>query len=147
MNHQRALEASLALAVANSGDPQSAIYARLFALHPAMEAEFWRDKSGRIRGEMLMRSFEMAIDLAAPYAPAGGWGGAFLGTEAITHAAYGIPRAVFGDFLAVMAEVIGEACGKGFSPEMAAAWAQVLENAAAALAALPAEPGVGAPVG
>lgn len=137
MNHQSAIEASLELAVARSGDPQAAIYARLFALHPAMEAEFWRDTSGRIRGEMLARSFEMILDLAAPHAPDGGWGGAFLGTEAVTHDAYGIPRAVFADFVPVIAAAIRDACGDGFSADMAAAWAAVAARSAAVLTALP----------
>lgn len=135
-DHHTAIEASLAIAVERGGDPQAAIYARLFARHPAMEAEFWRDKQGRIRGEMLARSFEMALDLAAPHAPAGGWGGAFLGTEAVTHAAYGIPRAVFADFLPIVAEVIADFCADGFTPDMAAAWATVLTRADATLAAL-----------
>ena len=43
MHHRAAVESSLELAVARIGDPQPAIYARLFALHPAMETEFWRD--------------------------------------------------------------------------------------------------------
>ena len=137
MKNRAALEASLELAVARIGDPQPAIYARLFALHPAMEAEFWRDTSGRIRGEMLNRSLEMALDLASPYAPEGGWGGAFLGTEAITHDSYGIPRAVFADFLRIVAAVIRDGCGDGFTPAMAAAWDVVLDRAAATLAALP----------
>ncbi|MEN9933102.1 MAG: hypothetical protein RIS17_1675 [Pseudomonadota bacterium] len=136
MTHLSAIEASLELVVARSGDPQAAIYARLFALHPAMEAEFWRDTSGRIRGEMLARSFEMILDLAAPHAPDGGWGGAFLGTEAVTHDAYGIPRAVFADFVPIIADTIRDACGDGFTPEMAAAWAAVSARAAATLAAV-----------
>ena len=141
MSHRPALEASLELAVARIGDPQPAIYARLFALHPAMEAEFWRDGSGRIRGEMLARSFEMLFDLAAPHAPQGGWGGAFLGTEAITHDAYGIDRAVFADFLPIVADVIRAACGAGFTHAMAAAWDLVLARAAQTLAALPGNDG------
>ncbi len=136
-DHVAALEDSLALAVARGGDPQAAVYARLFARHPGMEAEFWRDTSGRIRGEMLARSFEMVMDLAAPHAPDGGWGGAFLGTEAVTHDAYGIARDVFADFLPIVASVIAEACGDGFTPAMAAAWDRVLARAAAVLAALP----------
>lgn len=136
-DHRDALDASLALAVARAGDPQPAIYARLFARHPGMEAEFWRDTSGRIRGEMLARSFEMLADLAAPHAPDGGWGGAFLGTEAVTHDAYGIAREVFADFVPIIAAVIAEACGDGFTPEMAAAWGLVQARAAAVLAALP----------
>ncbi|OSZ72456.1 hypothetical protein CAP39_03725 [Sphingomonas sp. IBVSS1] len=136
-DHRIALEASLALAVDRIGDPQPAIYARLFARHPGMEAEFWRDTSGRIRGEMLARSLEMALDLAAPHAPDAGWGAAFLGTEAVTHDAYGINRAVFADFLPIIAAVITEAGGDGFTPAMAAAWDVVLARAAAVLAALP----------
>ncbi|WP_310475260.1 hypothetical protein [Sandarakinorhabdus sp.] len=142
MDHRAALEASLELAVTRCGDPQAAIYARLFALHPGIEAEFWRDGTGRIRGEMLSRSFEMCLDLASPHAPdggqeIGGWGGAFLGTEAITHDAYGIPRPVFGDFLPLVAGVIRDSCGTGYSAAMAAAWAIVLERAASTLAILP----------
>lgn len=137
MSHRLALEASLELAIARIGDPQPAIYARLFALHPAMEAEFWRDTSGRIRGEMLARSFEMVLDLVSPHAPDGGWGGAFLGTEAITHEAYGIPRSVFADFLPIVAAVIRDGCGTGFTPAMAAAWNIVLARTSATLAALP----------
>ncbi len=143
MRDRTALEASLEMAVARIGDPQPAIYAQLFALHPAMEAEFWRDTSGRIRGEMLNRSLEMALDLASPCAPEGGWGGAFLGTEAITHDAYGIPRAVFADFLPVVAAVIRDGCGNGFTPAMAAAWNAVLDRAALTLAALPGSSGEG----
>jgi hypothetical protein len=139
--HLAALEASFALAVERGGDPQPAIYARLFSLHPAMEAEFWRDASGRIRGEMLARSFEMILDLAAPHAPEGGWGSAFLGTEAVTHDAYGIPRTVFADFLPIIASVIRDGCGADFTADMAAAWDMVLARAAATLAALPASSG------
>lgn len=134
-DHVAALEASLDLAVARAGDPQAAIYARLFARHPGMEREFWRDASGRIRGEMLARSFEMLLDLAAPHAPDGGWGGAFLGTEAVTHDAYGISRAVFADFVPIIASVIADACGDDFTPAMAAAWELVLQRSAAVLAA------------
>lgn len=142
MDHRPAIDASLALAISRSGDPQGPIYARLFALHPAMEAEFWRDGSGRIRGEMLARTFEMILDLAAPHGPAGGgdgggWGRAFLGTEAVTHDAYGISRAVFADFLPVVAAVIRDACGAGFTPAMAQAWDAVLAGGAQTLAALP----------
>lgn len=125
-DHAAALEASLALAVARAGDPQAAIYARLFARHPDMEKEFWRDTSGSIRGEMLMRSIEVALDLAGPR----GWAPAFLETEIVTHAAYNIPPAVFADFLPIVAAEIADACGDGFTPAMAAAWDAVLARAA-----------------
>lgn len=124
-DHAAALDASLALAVERGGDPQPAVYARLFAAHPAMEKEFWRDTSGSIRGEMLTRTIEVALDLAGPQ----GWAPSFLETEIVTHAAYGIPPGVFAAFLPIVADVIAQACGDGFTPAMADAWAEVLARA------------------
>jgi hypothetical protein len=66
-----------------------------------------------------------------------GWGGQFLATEIHTHSAYGIPPAVFGDFLPIVAAVIRDGCGNGFTPAMAAAWELALDRAAQTLAALP----------
>lgn len=123
-----AITASLELAAARIGDPKALVYARLFALHPAMEAEFWRDTTGNIRGEMLNRSFELILDLAGPK----GWGDQFLASEIHTHNAYGIPPAVFADFLPIVAAVIRDGCGDGFTAAMSAAWAAVLAQAQAA---------------
>lgn len=120
--HLAALEASLALAASRAGDPAPQVYARLFARHPAMEAEFWRDTSGNVRGEMLARSFEALIDLAGGNA----WGSQFIATERLNHAQYGIPPEIFADFLPIVADVIREACGPGFTDAMDAAWDAVL---------------------
>lgn len=126
MDHHSAITASLELAAARAGDPTAAVYARLFALHPAMEREFWRDTHGNIRGEMLARSFEVVLDLAGPR----GWGAQFLATEIHNHNAYGIPPAVFADFLPTVRDTIQAACGKAFTPAMASAWDAVLADAA-----------------
>ena len=45
-----------------SADPTPLVYARLFAVHPAMQAHFWRDTDGAIRGEMLSRAFDAILD-------------------------------------------------------------------------------------
>jgi hypothetical protein len=111
-DHAAAIEASLALAVERAGDPQALIYDRLFARHPAMQKEFWRDTSGSIRGEMLNRTLEVAHDLAGGNGVAGGsWAPSFLETEIVTHSAYGIPPAVFGDFLPIVATIIQAGAG------------------------------------
>jgi hemoglobin-like flavoprotein len=128
-----AIEASLELAAARIGDPTAEVYRRLFARHPAMEAEFWRDTQGNVRGEMLARSFETILDLAGPRA----WGDQLIATEVQNHAQYGVPPAIFADFLPIVADVIRDGCGEGFNSDMAAAWAAVLAEAAA-LAVLPA---------
>jgi hemoglobin-like flavoprotein len=128
-----AIEASLELAAARIGDPTAEVYRRLFVKHPAMEAEFWRDTQGNVRGEMLARSLETILDLAGPRA----WGDQLIATEVQNHAHYGVPPAIFADFLPIVAEVIRDACGDGFAADMAAAWDVVLADAAA-LAVLPA---------
>lgn len=114
-----AVEASLMLAAERAGDITDAVYARLFARHPAMQAEFWRDRNGAIRGEMLARVFDAILDLCGPAA----WAPAYLETEATTHDAYGIPRTIFTDFFAIIGETVQDAIGADWTPAMAAGWA------------------------
>ncbi|OYU14555.1 MAG: globin [Alphaproteobacteria bacterium PA4] len=127
-----AVEASLALAAERGGDLTPAVYARLFARLPQMEAEFWRDRSGAIRGEMLARVFEVILDLAGPRA----YAEQMIGTEYVTHDAYGIPRALFPVFFAVVAEAVEAACGDGWTPAMADGWAALLADIDAMLGKL-----------
>ncbi|MDT9694089.1 hypothetical protein Q5762_38330, partial [Streptomyces sp. P9(2023)] len=56
------IEASLEEAAERAGDLTPLVYARLFAEQPQMEALFWRDRTGQIRGEMLARVFEAILD-------------------------------------------------------------------------------------
>ncbi len=119
-----AVEASLALAADRAGDIGPQVYARLFACFPDMEAEFWRDRSGAIRGEMLARALEALLDWIGPRA----WSPAYLSTEATTHDSYGIPRAVFGAFYGVVAEVVRDAAGDGWTDAMAEGWAAVMDD-------------------
>lgn len=132
-----AIEASLTQAGAAAGDLTAAVYARLFARHPAMEAEFWRDRSGAIRGEMLARTFESILDMAGDRS----FVDAYIGTEIVTHDAYGIPRAVFAEFFGIVAAEVAAACGPDWTTAMAAAWAGLLADIAAVLAAVPGSDG------
>lgn len=125
-----AVEASLMRAADCGGDLTDAVYARLFARHPAMQAEFWRDRNGAIRGEMLARVFDAILDLCGPAA----WAPAYLETEAVTHGAYGIPRDIFTDFFAVIGETVAETLGPDWTPAMAAGWAWLDGTARAAMA-------------
>ena len=124
-----AVEASLMLAADRGGDLTGAVYARLFARHPAMEAEFWRDSNGAIRGEMLSRVFDAILDFCGPAA----WAPAYLETEIVTHDAYGIPRDIFADFFAVIGETVAATLGPDWTPEMAAGWAWLDATARAAM--------------
>jgi hemoglobin-like flavoprotein len=125
-----AVEASLMLASERGGDLTDAVYARLFARHPAMEAEFWRDSNGAIRGEMLSRVFDAILDFCGPAA----WAPAYLETEAVTHDAYGIPRSIFTDFFEIIGETVQATLGPDWTPDMAAGWAWLDGLARAAMA-------------
>jgi hemoglobin-like flavoprotein len=125
-----AFEASLAAAAARGGDLTADVYDRLFARHPAMRAEFWRDGKGSIRGEMLARVFETLIDMAGPRA----FAAPVIATELTTHDAYGIPRPLFAQFFAIVRDSVAEGAGPDWTPAMAAAWDAVLGDIDAMLA-------------
>ena len=57
-----AIEASLEIAAERAGDLTPRVYGVLFEQQPAMQANFWRDTNGLVRGEMLMRVFEAILD-------------------------------------------------------------------------------------
>ena len=53
---------SLELAAERCEDLTPLVYARLFREQPEMEALFWRDSNGQIKGEMLARVIEAILD-------------------------------------------------------------------------------------
>jgi hemoglobin-like flavoprotein len=119
-----AIEASLELAGEQAGDLTSDVYRRLFAEQPEMEALFWRDRSGAIKGEMLMRVFEALFDFIGERR----YADHMLETEVVTHEGYDVPRGVFATFFGVLCETVREACGPGWTPAMDAAWRRVLAD-------------------
>lgn len=133
MPQPNAIEASLMLAAERAGDITPLVYDRLFAAQPAMRAEFWRDGSGAIRGEMLSRVIETILDLAGPRA----YADQMIDCEIITHDAYGIPRSVFTTFFAIVAETVAAIAGPDWTPDMAAGWARLLADVDAIVAAAP----------
>ena len=122
MPHTNPIEASLSAAADRAGDITALVYDRLFATQPDMRAEFWRDGSGAIRGEMLSRVLETILDLAGPRA----YAHQMIECEIITHDAYGIPRSVFTTFFATVAGSVEAAAGPDWTPAMANAWAALL---------------------
>ena len=118
----RAVEASLEIAGERGGDLTDRAYAILFAREPAMQALFWRDQSGAIRGEMLMKVFEAILDFVGERR----YADHMIRSEVITHEGYDVPRNVFPTFFGIVAEVVREACGDAFTPAMDGAWRRVL---------------------
>ena len=103
-------------------DPAPAIYARVFAAHPEMEALFIFDSDGSVRANMMYRAFETVLDIGATNS----YGTNFVGCEVVNHVNLGVPAGVFVDFYAIMRDVVREAIGEDWTPDMEAAWRGVI---------------------
>jgi hemoglobin-like flavoprotein len=119
-----AIERSLEIAAERGGDLTPRVYAVLFSRQPEMEALFWRDADGSIKGEMLMRVFEAILDFIGERR----YGDHLIQGEVVTHAGYDVPPDVFPTFFGVLADVVEEACGPDWSQAMAEAWRRMLAD-------------------
>jgi hemoglobin-like flavoprotein len=119
-----AIEASLEVAADRAGDLTPRVYEVLFARQPEMEALFWRDTTGVVKGEMLMRVFEAILDFVGERR----YAHMLVQCEVITHAGYDVPPNVFATFFELVAEVVREACGDGWTAQMNAAWRRLLAD-------------------
>jgi hemoglobin-like flavoprotein len=115
MGHDPVAE-SLEIFAARTGDPASAVYARLFARHPEAEALFLMDRGGHVRGQMLAVAFEALLDGGERLA-------GLLGIERMNHVNIGVPEALFDGFFALLRTAVKEALGPDWTPAMEAAWA------------------------
>lgn len=121
------IEESLEHLAERAGDPTKAVYARLFALCPETEALFVRDADGAVKGEMLAKMIECALDLAGPNAYAAN----FIACEIVNHDGVGVSREVFPRFFEVAAETFAELMGPDWTPAYAAAWRDLIGRIAA----------------
>jgi hemoglobin-like flavoprotein len=116
--------ASLELVAERAGDPAAAVYGRLFASHPEMEALFVRDTTGAVRGEMLAVAFECILDIGG----AGAYAANLIAAERVNHEGVGVPAEVFGRFFPLLADSCREVLGPDWTPEVDAAWAELLNR-------------------
>jgi hemoglobin-like flavoprotein len=112
------IEESLERLADRAGDPTPAVYARLFERYPETQALFIRDANGAVKGEMLAKMFECALDLAGANAYAAN----FIACEIVNHEGVGVPRAVFPRFFDVAVETFAELLGPDWTPAYDAAW-------------------------
>jgi hemoglobin-like flavoprotein len=116
------IERSLELAAERGEDLTPRVYARLFAEHPQMEALFWRDTGGLVKGEMLSRVIEAILDFIGPRC----YAHHLIQCEVVTHAGYDVPPDVFAVFFGVVAATLREVVGPDWTPAIDAAWATLL---------------------
>ncbi|HEX7776103.1 MAG TPA: globin [Parvibaculum sp.] len=113
---------SLELVAELCGDPTPLVYARLFAEHPELEALFTRDTSGAVRGQMLAQ----VIDIFFDHVGRGAYTTNFIRAEQVNHENLGVPPQVFGTFFRTVMECFREVAGDQWTPEMDAAWRELV---------------------
>jgi hemoglobin-like flavoprotein len=118
------VETSLALVSERCPDLSPLVYARLFRAHPEMEALFWRDKTGTIKGEMLARVFEAVLD----YIGDNRYAAHMVQCEVVTHSQYDVPPEVFGTFFEIVVATIREQLGNDWTPQFETAWQTLLKD-------------------
>lgn len=118
------IETSLELAAERCEDLTPLVYARLFAEHPQMEALFWGDKNGAVRGEMLARVFSAILDFVGERL----YASTLIQTEVINHAGYDVPPDVFAVFFGTVAATIKQVIGSDWTPQIDGAWTQLLAD-------------------
>jgi hemoglobin-like flavoprotein len=118
------IEQSLELAAERCEDLTPLVYARLFAEHPQMEALFWRDSNGLVKGEMLSRVIEAILDFIGErhYAHH------LIQCEVVTHEGYDVPPDVFAVFFGVVAATLRELLGADWTAPIDAAWTRLLAD-------------------
>jgi len=120
----KAIEQSLELAAERAGDLTEAIYALLFERQPEMQALFWRDSNGAIKGEMLARVIEAILDFVGERL----YASHLIQCEVVTHAGYDVPPEVFGVFFGVVAATLRELLGEAWTAEFEDAWTGLLAD-------------------
>ncbi len=109
-------------------DPTPAVFAGVFARWPETERLFVRDHDHAIRGHMLFEVIEAVLDLAGDRRYARG----LIATERVHHVDdLTVSEEAYVGFFAVLRDVVADALGPEWSPEMASAWDTLIADIAA----------------
>jgi hemoglobin-like flavoprotein len=124
MSSTNAIERSFELAAERCEDLTPPVYARLHREHPETVTMFRTEGSELVKGSMLALTIEAVLDMA------GERSGKFrmIECEISSHDAYGTPRDLFVAFFGVIAATLRELLGADWSPEIDAAWRQLLAD-------------------
>ena len=105
------------IAASRCDDLAPLVYARLLREIPEAEALFRKD-ARLVQGEMLARVIEALIDFAEGDAYASN----LFAAEAVSHAGYDVPPAMFVKFLPAVAGAVRDLAGADWTPEADIEW-------------------------
>ena len=118
------IERSFEIAAERCADLTPLVYDRLHREHPETKTMFRTEGSELVKGSMLALTIEAMLDFAGPR------NGHFrmIECEISSHDAYGTPRELFIAFFGVIAGTVRELLDTDWSPEIDAAWRQLLDE-------------------
>lgn len=116
------IERSFEIAAERCEDLTPPVYRRLFDAHPEARAMFRTEGSESVKGSMLALTIDAILDFAGERT------GHFrmIECEVSSHDAHGTPRELFVRFFGIIAETVREILGTDWTPEIDAAWRQLL---------------------
>ena len=115
---------SFEIAAERCADLTPLVYERLHREHPETKTMFRTEGSELVKGSMLALTIDAILDFAGPRI------GHFrmIECEISSHDAYGTPRDLFIAFFGVIAGTIREILDTEWSPEIDAAWRQLIDE-------------------
>lgn len=121
---------SFEIAASRCEDLTPLVYERLHREYPETKAMFRTEGSELVKGSMLAMTIEAMLDFA------GSRTGHFrmIECEISSHDAYGTPRDLFTAFFGVIAGTLREILGAEWTPEIDAAWRDLLDEIARVVA-------------
>ena len=118
------IERSFELGAERCEDLTPLVYARLHREYPETQTMFRTEGSELVKGSMLALTIEAILDMA------GERSGKFrmIECEISSHDAYGTPRELFIAFFGVIAASLRDLLGADWSPQIDAAWQELLAD-------------------
>jgi len=122
MSESNPIERSFEIAAERCEDITPLVYRRLHNEYPETLTMFRTEGSEPVKGSMLALTIDAIMDFA------GDRTGHFrmIECEVSSHDAYGTPRELFVSFFGIIAETLREILGTDWTPEIDAAWRQLL---------------------
>jgi hemoglobin-like flavoprotein len=124
MSESHPIERSFDLAAERCEDITPLVYRRLHSERPETLTMFRTEGSEPVKGSMLALTIEAILDFVGPRT------GHFrmIECEISSHDAYGTPRELFIAFFGVIARTLREILGDDWSPEIDAAWRDLISE-------------------
>ena len=122
MSESNPIERSFEIAAERCEDITPLVYRRLHAEYPETLTMFRTEGSEPVKGSMLALTIDAILDFVGPRT------GHFrmIECEISSHDAYGTPRDLFIAFFGIIARTLQEVLGEDWSPEIDAAWRNLI---------------------